>query len=164
MHLWRNVGHCLSDKQCYETQTLFDVAAPTDDTLAKNGITTGTLFLLTLSVSILKWGPDKSITPRYLNFNTVTPRKFQNCQYMCQMYLFTIKTHIHKPFYGPFLELRRWAGARRNFLNFMVQGKITEADTLTIRMGTTPSVLISDPPPWSPHFCAGCPSCRNPPN
>jgi len=34
----------------------------------------------------------------------------------------------------------------------MVQGKITEADTPTIRMGATPSVLISDPPPSSPIF------------
>jgi len=45
----------------------------------------------------------------------------------------------------------------------MVQEKITEADTLTIRMGATPSGLISDPPPSSPHFYARCPSCCNPP-
>jgi len=32
----------------------------------------------------------------------------------------------------------------------MVQGNITEADTPTIQMGTTPSRLISDPPPSSP--------------
>ena len=34
----------------------------------------------------------------------------------------------------------------------MVQGKITEADTPTIRLSTTPSGLISDPPPSSPIF------------
>jgi len=34
----------------------------------------------------------------------------------------------------------------------MVQGKITEADTLTIHLGATPSGLISDPPPSSPIF------------
>jgi len=45
-----------------------------------------------------------------------------------------------------------------------VQEKITEADTLTIQLGATPSGLISDPPPSSPYFCAGCPSCCNPPN
>jgi len=34
-----------------------------------------------------------------------------------------------------------------------MQGKITEADTPTIWLGTTPSRLISDPPPSSlPHF------------
>jgi len=36
------------------------------------------------------------------------------------------------------------------FWTFMVQGKITEADTPTIRLGATPSGLISDPPPSSP--------------
>jgi len=46
----------------------------------------------------------------------------------------------------------------------MVQGEISEADTLTIRLGATPSGLISNPPPSSPHFYARCPSCRNPPN
>jgi len=34
----------------------------------------------------------------------------------------------------------------------MVQGKITEADTPTIQLATTPSGLISDPPPSSPIF------------
>jgi len=33
-----------------------------------------------------------------------------------------------------------------------VQGEISEADTLTIRLGATPSGLISDPPPSSPIF------------
>jgi len=32
----------------------------------------------------------------------------------------------------------------------MVQGKITQADTLTIQLGATPSGLISDPTPSSP--------------
>jgi len=49
-------------------------------------------------------------------------------------------------------------------LTFTVQGKITDADTPTIWLGTTPSTLISDPPPSSPHFYIGCPSCYNPPN
>jgi len=33
-----------------------------------------------------------------------------------------------------------------------MQGKIAEADTPTIRLGATPSRLISDPPPSSPIF------------
>ena len=33
-----------------------------------------------------------------------------------------------------------------------MQGEIAEADTPTIQLGTTPSGLISDPPPSSPHF------------
>ena len=32
-----------------------------------------------------------------------------------------------------------------------MQGKITEADTKTIQLGATPSGLISDLPPSSPH-------------
>jgi len=36
-------------------------------------------------------------------------------------------------------------------LDFMVQGKITEADTPTIQLGATPSRLISDPTPSSPN-------------
>jgi len=38
------------------------------------------------------------------------------------------------------------------FWTFMVQGKITEADTLTIQPGATPSRLISGLPPSSPIF------------
>jgi len=34
----------------------------------------------------------------------------------------------------------------------MLQGKITEAGTPTIPLDATPSGLISDPPPSSPHF------------
>jgi len=34
----------------------------------------------------------------------------------------------------------------------MVQGEITKADTPTIRLGATPSGLVSDPPPSSPIF------------
>jgi len=50
---------------------------------------------------------------------------------MCEMVLqFTDNTHTHP----------------------LVQGKITEVDTSTIQMGATPSVLISGPPPSSPHF------------
>jgi len=46
----------------------------------------------------------------------------------------------------------------------MVQEKITEADTPIIQLGATPSGLTSNPPPSSPIFYAGCPSCCNPPN
>jgi len=48
-------------------------------------------------------------------------------------------------------------------LDFMVQRKITNADTPTIWMGATPFGLICDTPPSSQHFCAGYPSDRNPP-
>jgi len=66
--------------------------------------------------------------------------------------------NTHNHFTAIFLGLPRWAGARRNLLlDFMVQGKISEADTLTIWLGATASRLISDQPPSSPHFYAWCP-------
>ena len=46
----------------------------------------------------------------------------------------------------------------------MVLGKIIEADTPTIRLGATPSRLISDSPSSFPHFYAICRSCCNPAN
>jgi len=46
---------------------------------------------------------------------------------------------------------------------FMVPGKMTEADTWTIRLGATPPGLISDPSPISPDFYMGCSSCHNSP-
>jgi len=59
-------------------------------------------------------------------------------------------THSHSTalFPGP----PGWAGARRNLLDFVVQRKITEADTPTIRLGATSSGLISNPPLSSPIF------------
>jgi len=44
----------------------------------------------------------------------------------------------------------------------MVQGETSEAGTPTIRLGATPSRLISDQTPSSSHFYTACPSCRNP--
>jgi len=63
-------------------------------------------------------------------------------------------------FYGPL----SWTPKRNMPFSsgFMEQGKITNTDTPTVRLGATPSRQISDPPPSSPHFYAGCPSCHNP--
>jgi len=69
--------------------------------------------------------------------------------------LLTIHTHTHiQPFYGPFsrtTQVRR-CQKKISFWTFMVQGRITEADTPTIWLGNTPFGLISDPPPTFPHF------------
>jgi len=56
-------------------------------------------------------------------------------------------------------QLPGWAGAF--LLDFMVQGKITEADTLTMWMGATPSATHLHHPPI---FYAGYPSGRYTPN
>jgi len=50
------------------------------------------------------------------------------------------------------------------FWTFMVEGKITEADTPTIWLGATPSGLISDAPLSFPVFYTRYPSCHNAPN
>jgi len=64
-----------------------------------------------------------------------------------------LKENTHNRFTALFPGLLGWASARRNLLlDFMVQRRISEADTLKIRLGVTPSLLISDPPPLSPHF------------
>ena len=51
-----------------------------------------------------------------------------------------------------------------HLLDFVVQGKITEADAPTIRLDATPSGLLVSPPLSSPHFYAEYHFCRNPPN
>jgi len=81
----------------------------------------------------------------------------------CTRMLITPHT-TQQPFTALSPGLPRWASARRNLLlDFMVQGERSKADTVIIWLGTTPSGLISDPPPSSLHFYAWCPSCCNPP-
>jgi len=50
------------------------------------------------------------------------------------------------------------------FWTFMVQGRITEADTPTIQMGPLHPDYAATHIQHPPHFYAGVPSCRNPPN
>jgi len=85
-------------------------------------------------------------------------------RYLTCWFKLTLRTHARTQlFYGLIPGLPAWAGVRRNLLlDFIMQGTITEADTPTTQLGATP--LISDPPPSSPHFYAGCPSCHNPSN
>jgi len=82
---------------------------------------------------------------------TFNKETFQNC---CEEWPSTPNkhTHTHNRFTALFGNLFGWAGARRNLLDFVVQGKIAEADTPTIRLGATPCRLISDPPPSPPIF------------
>ena len=51
-----------------------------------------------------------------------------------------------------------------HLLDFMLQGKITEAGTPTIHLDATPSRLSVPPLPSSPHSYTECPFCHNPPN
>jgi len=69
--------------------------------------------------------------------------------------------HTHIPFMALFQDYSGEPVPEDIFFwTFIVQGKITEADTPTSRLGAIPSGLRSDPPPSSPHFYAGYPFFR----
>jgi len=73
---------------------------------------------------------------------------------------FFVLRHTTQPFYGPFsgtTPVSRCQKISSFFYIFMVQGKISEADTPTIWLGATPSRLISDSPPSSPQFLCWIP-------
>jgi len=64
--------------------------------------------------------------------------------------LYTIQTTILRPFFQYYPG--EPVPEEKLLLDFMVQGEISEANTPTIRLGATPSGLISDPPPSSHSF------------
>ena len=67
----------------------------------------------------------------------------------------------HNHFTALFLEPPGWAGARREFLDFMVQGKINRGRHTDHLAGCHSIRTNQCPPPPFPHFLqAGCPSCR----
>ena len=84
--------------------------------------------------------------------NTFTSSVFKNI----------INGTITQPFYGPFF--REHPGElvpEENFWTLWCKGRLTEADTPTIRLGATPSGLTSAHLHHPPNFLqAGCPSCR----
>jgi len=68
---------------------------------------------------------------------------------------------LPQPFSGPFSGPRGWAAARRELLDFMVQGKINRGRHAGNLAGRHSIQTNQCPPPPSPHFLqAGCPSCR----
>jgi len=65
-----------------------------------------------------------------------------------------------QPFDGPFSGTSRLAGATRELLDFMVQGKINRGRHTDHLAGRHSIRTNQCPPPPSPHFLqAGCPSC-----
>jgi len=65
----------------------------------------------------------------------------------------------HHHFMAIFPGLPRWAGARGNLLlDFMEQGEISEAESGWVALRSDQSAIHLH---QSPHFYAGCPSCRN---
>jgi len=69
---------------------------------------------------------------------------------------FTRSTHTHDVLWPFFQDHPSEPVPEESLWAFMVQLKITEADTPIVQVGATPSRLIMDPPPSSLHFYAGC--------
>jgi len=69
-----------------------------------------------------------------------------------QMYTFTTTP---QPFYGTFLGPPRWAGARRELLDFMVQGKINRGRHTDHPAGRCSIRTNQYPPPPSPIIFTG---------
>jgi len=71
-------------------------------------------------------------------------------------------THTHNRFMALFPGPSGWAGARRELLDFMVQGKINRGRHTDHRAGRHSIRTNQCPPPLSPHIFlrSGCPSCR----
>jgi len=66
-----------------------------------------------------------------------------------------------QPFYGPFLRDHPGEPVpEENFWTLWCKGRLTEADTLTTRLGATPSWLTSAYLHHPPFLQAGCPSCH----
>jgi len=60
-----------------------------------------------------------------------------------------------QPFYGPFLGPPGWASARRELLDFMVQGKINRGRHTNHPDGLHSIQINQCPPPPSPHIFTG---------
>ena len=71
-----------------------------------------------------------------------------------------------QPFYGPFSRTTWVSRCQKRTSGLLwCKGRLTEADTLTIRLGTTPSGLTSAHLHHPPYFLqARCPSCCCPTN
>jgi len=73
----------------------------------------------------------------------------------------TTTTPHHNRFTALFPGPPAWAGARRELLDFMVQGKINRGTHTDHPVGRHSIRTKQCPPPASPHFLqAGCPSCH----
>jgi len=116
--------------------------------------------LTTDSKDMLQLSPIHSWTTLRLQYNWLRlqqqmrqwrePKKKHECQ--------RIYEHINiQPFYGPFLGPPGWAGARRELLDFMVQGKINKGRHTDHPEGRHSIQTNQCPPPPSPSTNANSP-------
>jgi len=120
------------------------------------------LWVLICLISFISYGPKNPLFSYWVQFLCWHLSSISLVYLQLLQATFTHNTHTNNHFTALIPGLPGWAGARRNhLLDSMVEGEISEADTLTIRLGATPSGLISNPPPSSPIFYTGCPSSHN---
>ena len=106
-------------------------------------------------------GVRKSIRP-VKNSNEVLHDYLSATRCIRFAYYYYYYHHNHNRFTALFPGARGWAGARRELLDFMVQGKINRGRH-TDHPDERHSIRTSNqcPPPPSPIFLhAGCPSCQ----
>jgi len=66
-----------------------------------------------------------------------------SCPLIIHVDISLLQSITAQTFYGPFPGPPGWAGARENLGTLWCKGRLTEADTQTIRLGATPSRLSS---------------------
>jgi len=115
----------------------------------------------------ISWGGTTIDRPACCSSDFSSSRRFKHAAFglrfrsaMDTEYKIT-NTPPSQPFYGPFLGPPRWASARRELLECMVQGKINRGRHTDHPAGRLSIRTNQCPPPLYPHFLqAGCPSCR----
>ena len=72
-----------------------------------------------------------------------------------------ISTAHTRPFHGPFSGTTGVSRCQKKSSSGLYGAEDNRPDMPTIQLGANPSRLIRDPPPSSPQFYTGCPSCHN---
>ena len=104
-----------------------------------------------LALTSVRWRSDTAMS------STVSDRR--KFVYSITVHLTTITTTVLRPF---FRDHPVEPVPEENFWTLWCKGRLTEADTPTIRMGATPSGLVTSAHLHHPPYFlqAGCPSCR----
>ena len=107
----------------------------------------------------IRWGDRTLVPPGEYNW---TVHVQQWCSLTtCLLLLLTYHHHTTTILWPFFRNHPGEPVPEKNFWTLWCKGRLTDADTLTIRLGATPSGLTSAHFHHPPYFLqAGCPSCR----
>ena len=118
----------------------------------------GNVSYILTSISYLPAGCSFILKSTFTIILSVFGAKVAHSYHYRQLVMIRPPYHHHNRFTALLPGPSGWAGARRELLGFMVQGKI---NILTIWLGATPSRLTSAHLHHPPTFLqAGCPSCH----